>query len=118
MNLRHAVALALVGWYLMVPRVSYDPQIPERDKGYSGWTSCCLKNDGTPDFSKWDNVESYDTAAECEDGRSRLDSAKGSTTEAGRDGAKHDPEGLARASQDAVKKATCLSSDDPRLKEK
>jgi hypothetical protein len=118
MNLRHTAALALVGWYLMVPRVSYDPQIPEHDKGYSGWTSCCLNNDGTPDFSRWDTVKSYDTAAECEDARSRLDSAKGSTTEAGREGAKLDLQGLVRASQDAVMKAMCLSSDDPRLKEK
>jgi hypothetical protein len=43
MNLRHAAALALVGWYLMVPSKK-DPNAPIRDWGHYG---------------------SYDTAKEC-----------------------------------------------------
>ena len=41
MNLRHAAALALVGWYLMVPLSQGDP-IP-----------------------KWDHYGSFDSASEC-----------------------------------------------------
>ena len=44
MNLRHAAALALVGWYLMVPPLS-NPSAP---------------------LSKWNLYRSYDTARECE----------------------------------------------------
>jgi hypothetical protein len=45
MNLRHAAALALVGWYLMMPLMA----TPGPDLGLKYWS-----NDG-----------SFDTAAEC-----------------------------------------------------
>ena len=48
MNRRHAAALALVGWYLMVPPTS----------------------NGTPaiadPLSRWEIKESYDTSVECQ----------------------------------------------------
>lgn len=50
MNLRHATALVLVGWYLMAPPDS------------------CPLLDGVPcsePFSKWATVSSYDTAEAC-----------------------------------------------------
>jgi mono/diheme cytochrome c family protein len=48
MNLRHAAALALVGWYLMVPLNNagqVDPHAP---------------------LSSWHQWSAYDTAAQCE----------------------------------------------------
>jgi hypothetical protein len=52
MNLRHAAALALVGWYLMVPLPGNDP----------------IPNAGVRSFLKWIHLQSFDSAAECEDG--------------------------------------------------
>lgn len=48
MNLRHAAALTLVGWYLMIP--------PPQDFGAPRKTS----------LSQWDQVSAFDTAAACE----------------------------------------------------
>jgi len=52
MKPRHTAALALVGWYLMVPIPGNDP-IP----------------DPVVTFSKWVNIRSFDSAERCEDGR-------------------------------------------------
>jgi hypothetical protein len=112
----HAAALALVGWYLMLPRVSYLPESVE--KGHSAWVTRCLDSKNNPDFSTWETVASYDTAVECEKELSILDPAGGSPTPNGLEGAKRDPKGLATAARAAVRQAKCIASDDPRLKEK
>ena len=57
MNLRHAAALALVGWYLMVPPL--DRQSPDEF------------NADAP-LGHWQTIGSYDTASECEDTAARL----------------------------------------------
>jgi hypothetical protein len=91
-SFRHTVALALVGWYLMVP-----PAI----------------GNGLPDkaapLSKWEIEDSFDTADDC----------------AG-DAHKFHVDGMHRAElktsrQDTIfgiqfMDATCISTDDPRLK--
>jgi hypothetical protein len=55
MNLRHAAAVALVGWYLMVPPLgpngSIDPNAP---------------------LSRWEQYEGHDNAAACEVAHSQL----------------------------------------------
>jgi hypothetical protein len=86
MNPRHAAALALVGWYLMLP--SYDPSVP---------------------ISKWYQAESFDTAAQCrallewEMSEDYAKHAQGTPTEI-------------RKYQRAMKEAKCIATDDPRLK--
>jgi hypothetical protein len=50
MNLRHAAALALVGWYLLVPPILTDQ---------------LLVNIDAP-ISKWEHYQSFDSAQECE----------------------------------------------------
>jgi hypothetical protein len=54
MNPRHAVALALVGWYLMIPPLPQDSS---------------LLADPTPPLSVWYLEQSFDTAKECESAR-------------------------------------------------
>jgi hypothetical protein len=50
MNLRHAAALASMGWYLMVPQAARRiPLLLETDKP----------------LSQWETHESFDTAEEC-----------------------------------------------------
>ncbi len=87
MNLRHAAALALVGWYLMVP------------------PPACLQSQ-TPDLyaslSKWVPVEKYPSARTCSEGL-RDD----------RYMAQH-PRPEAFASKNLAY-GRCIASDDPRL---
>jgi hypothetical protein len=58
MNPRHAAALALVGWYLMIPPLPEDP---------------LLLADPTPPLSVWFLKQSFDTAKECEQVRKTED---------------------------------------------
>ena len=89
MNLRHAAALALVGWYLLVPphgpNGRWDPRAP---------------------LSKWVMDGSYDTAKECDARYHRdLDLALDMKR-------KHlSPPDIF----DEVRAEECIAADDPRL---
>jgi hypothetical protein len=89
MNPRHVAALALVGWYLLMPP----------------WVKYNTFDANAP-LSKWTQNYSYDSAAECERDRSAM-------IEYHHDRPKEKDAGwfvrLYGASQ-------CISTDDPRLK--
>jgi hypothetical protein len=88
MNLRHATAFALVGWYLMTPPAQSHPLFKGDDL------------DTAAPLSKWTLWGSYDSAKECDAGR----------TEQIKTAAPH----LAFE----ILEAECIATDDPRLKEK
>jgi hypothetical protein len=92
MKSRHGAALALVGWYLMVPIPGSDP-IP----------------DPVATFSKWVSIRSFDSAEGCEDARSN-------DIRAGTGGPQ-----LTAYTEQEIKRvlllSQCVASDDPRLKE-
>ena len=100
MKFHHAVALALVGWYLMVPPLVSDPKRPQ------------AVIDGTAPLSDWVVQEVFDTAKECRAAR-----------DAGREEFKRsnwyaDHERLTpldSASLMQKERADCIASDDPRL---
>jgi hypothetical protein len=89
--LRHAAALVLVGWYLMVPpynstRTDVDPTAP---------------------ISKWQNMSSFDTADDCQEiiqGEDKLIEDEDSSL----------PDHLIIVRR--FRFAQCVSTDDPRLK--
>jgi hypothetical protein len=54
MKPRHAAALALVGWYLMMP------------PNTQGWFSKTKNNDEAAPLDQWTIVRSFDTALMCE----------------------------------------------------
>jgi hypothetical protein len=88
----HAAALALVGWYLMVPPQS------------------CKRANVDASFSVWKIYDSYDTAAQCRAARNDLQKLWGVDVLTL-------SEVLKRSSADqAIKFAQCIASDDPRLK--
>jgi hypothetical protein len=113
MNIRHAAALALVGWYLMLP--------PLRDKAVH--TEAPL--------AQWQNYGNFDTAVEClltktamqkeERDPTLRTEMKAKALEQGKlDSKELDQQvafaiTLAIAGSDA---AQCVSTDDPRLKGK
>lgn len=92
-NVRHVAALALVGWYLMVPHRPGDPSEP---------------------IWQWYQANSFDTAEKCNqilawemtDDYTNYEKQEGQNME--------HVKGYQRALQDAK----CISTDDPRLKEK
>jgi hypothetical protein len=102
MNPRHAAALALVGWYLMVP-----PDHPKLDDPIE-WVS-------RAPFRYWQIVQRFDATSACEKRRNEIISD-----------AIHAINADAKANRTAAllsdyaisNNATCVSRDDPRLKEK
>jgi hypothetical protein len=110
MNQRHAAALALVGWYLMAP---FPSALDETRR------------------SHWSMLRAFDSAAGCDEGRDLLQKHAANDLRQ-RFGVAPNKDGILSA----VKKATdtdelndimsmaaglsseCISTDDPRLKEK
>lgn len=96
MTIRHAAALALVGWYLMLPPI--DPRMTEQqaiDARLSEW--------------KIDSV--YDAADDCNAAE------HGAVMKGDRDLPKQKRGSLSWAVAIAMTQAQCVATDDPRLKE-
>ncbi len=111
-NLRHAAALALVGWYLMVPP-PYGPEWYELCRDTAGDQSSPQSHECAEIrlISKWNHVGSYETADECEAARNRLvKNFKYKTP----------PNGVVtpEEAKDSMINSECIATDDPRLKEK
>ncbi len=91
MNLRHAAALALVGWYLMVPPMDLATHKLNPDAR----------------FSAWHNFGSYDHASACSSDREEQLNfwfRKGSLSEG------------ERLTVEGLQYSQCIATDDPRLK--
>lgn len=117
MNLRHAAALALVGWYLIMP-----PVVGVPPKALPDAT-----------FDQWHTMDVFDSIAECKNDMGKLRSFTAKTLQI-------DPKAyqlgsrpsdpveaqkwdkqltvLKSALADAAHHAGCIASDDPRLKGK
>jgi hypothetical protein len=95
MKLRHAAALALVGWYLIVPRYDLDG----------------LVLDHAP-LSTWKIYNQYDSSAQCEEIRQQIWRAAQDAIDEHEKRA--DTEGLSQAT--VALSARCIAADDPRLK--
>jgi hypothetical protein len=106
----HTAALALIGWYLISPPSTYD----SRTQSFA-----LLPN---APISKWKVIDSYDSAGDCNSVRDEIQKAA------------HDPAALAQVNKETAKRgeppldskfalesaheAFCISTDDPRLKER
>jgi hypothetical protein len=94
---RHAAALALVGWYLMMPPVKQDcSQWPDQP--------CSVHVDMTAPLSKWQHRLVFDSAQECQERLATMNSPS--------DGNSSMDNFLAVMNRNAQ----CVASDDPRLK--
>jgi hypothetical protein len=91
MKLRHAAALALVGWYLMAPPLSLGQ--PETNAP----------------LSEWAVTGSLDTAEEC--GTVKTQVVQMAISKFTADSSEHN-----RSLVDEAKASLCISTDDPRLK--
>jgi hypothetical protein len=99
MKPRHAAALALVGWYLMVPPLVGTP--PNQ----------VSVNLGAP-LSEWETYDSYDSAADCHNAALEQLAISEHVS------AHHncDTENTCETLQTQTKLAKCIATDDPRLK--
>jgi hypothetical protein len=101
MKPRHAAALAIVGWYLMVPSVlphaGPAADVPAKD----------LVDLDAP-IGQWTQWESFDSALACQNGRQKLINT---TTKFGA----FDDENVEWSERSIF--AKCIASDDPRLEE-
>jgi hypothetical protein len=95
MRLRHAAALALAGWYLMLPR--YDLNGFVLDKA---------------PLSTWKIFNEYDSSAQCEEIRQQISRAAQDFIDEHEK--RSETEGLSQAM--VVLSARCIAKDDPRLK--
>jgi len=90
MKLRHAATLALgLGWYLMMPPVSQNGDYYADSKAPLG---------------QWTIQSSHDTARKCEKARAKLKDEMSQ------------PHGRIGSVSSFLTMATCVASDDPRLK--
>jgi len=89
MNLRHAAAIALVGWYLMMPLTGRDYPMGNVDAPLTQWVK---------------RPTIYRTKEECEHVRDRQVRLKNAKNR--------------QLTVRFYKQAQCVSADDPRLKEK
>src|SRR5882724_6408228 len=98
MKPRHAAALALVGWYLMIPPLTNRTGPIEREAP----------------LVKWETWTSFDTAAECQ---ARIETLTGAAI--GRLKAQTAAAATPQRIMDLrLLSAQCVANDDPRLKEK
>ncbi|MHB8381862.1 MAG: hypothetical protein ACYDC3_05925 [Candidatus Binataceae bacterium] len=102
MKLRHAAALALVGWYLMLP--------PLKVEGPASNPNTPVEADTGVPLAQWHVIstgEPFETKAECEAYPAHLIKLL------------HDPNkpGAEHALKYWLNKSQCFATDDPRLKE-
>ncbi len=110
MKPRRTAALALVGWYLIVPPIPVDRTGPA-----SKWP---LAN-----YSQWGINETFESSAACEAARNQYYETFQDPTKFAQllaEMAKSDPEGYRNRNDEFARfqadNAVCISADDPRLK--
>jgi hypothetical protein len=97
MKLRHAAALALVGWYFMVP--------PIRVLGPKNDPNTPVEFDAKAPLSEWKIIQGFDAIKDCYDEPAHLEKLL------------HDPNPAINAvSKEWFEKGECIATDDPRLK--
>jgi hypothetical protein len=106
MKLCHGAALALVGWYLMVPPLQRE-------------VCCSLIVSGDPSIqiAKWQTLSVFATRAECE--QSTYKEVRKRTVAAHQLAKAYGlSDRLEREWKEAGSQATCVASNDPRLRDK
>jgi hypothetical protein len=125
MKLRHAAALALVGWYLMVPpRGVESKDISHHLFHDTKEATDALLNktaeigpDPTQPYSDWAIMSSYDTGGQCEQERRKyLEIAANAKEREYRDSQGQPLSDQIKISTKQYEFAVCIATDDPRLK--
>jgi hypothetical protein len=113
MNLRHAAALALAGWYLMIPPAS-DWKRFQAVEEVTGYFAHAGPFYPAP-FEKWKKLGEFYSQANCENARQAIVRRDG-TLITGQQMLLNGS--MPSAKQYQASHTTCIASDDPHLKEK
>ena len=105
MKPRHAAALALVGWFLLIPPV-FSP-MGQHHRSF---------NDLHAPLNKWDIVSRFDSRAGCEKEKEHLRAEAPPRIRFGREHPDQEPNGNVLAVAEAWQLAECIATDDPRLR--
>jgi hypothetical protein len=101
MKLCHAAALALVGWYLMVPPMHACDGCVIGKPNFDACLQTCLNQ--FKERSNWSVRGSYDSAAECSNAKMRMLNLEATV-------------GKDQSIFENILNAECIATDDPRLK--
>jgi hypothetical protein len=107
MTLRHAAALALVGWYLLIPPV-FSP-MGDHPRAF---------NDLNASLNRWDIQASFESDTSCEKEKERIRNEAPLRLKFAHEHPAQDQNGNIVAVAEAWQRAECIASDDARLKEK
>jgi hypothetical protein len=107
MRLRRPAAIALVGWYLMMPPV-FSP-MGEHHRSF---------NDLSAPLNKWDVLAKFDSQDQCKKEKQRLRDEAPARLNFAHQHPEQDPDGNILAVSQAWQLADCVATDDPRLKAK
>lgn len=105
MKLRHATALVLAGWYLLIPPV-YSPQ---------GDHPRAFNDLGAP-LNRWDIWTSFESETACNQAKERVRAEAPARLGFAREHPEQDPNGNIKAVAQAAQLAQCVAADDPRLR--
>jgi len=103
----HALALSLIGWYLLIPPV-FSP-MGEYHHSF---------NDLSAPLNKWDIWARFDSQTSCEKEKQHLRIEAPVRLKFAREHPDQDANGNIVAVSEAWQRADCIASDDPRLKSK
>ncbi|MGD0119685.1 MAG: hypothetical protein ABSD30_16580 [Candidatus Binatus sp.] len=115
MNLRHTAALALVGWYLMVPPASDWKRFQATEEVSSYFAH--LRPFYPAPFEKWKKLGEFYSQVNCESTREFIVRHDGKV-ESRPMPSNASLASIPNAKQYQANQATCIASDDPRLKVK
>jgi hypothetical protein len=105
MKFRHAAALALAGWYLLIPPVFN--AMGEHPRAF---------NDLNAPLSRWDIPASSESNANCEKEKERIRNEAPLRLKFAHEHPEQDQNGNIVTVAEAWQRAECIASDDPRLK--
>ena len=106
MNLRHAAALALVGWYLLIPPVF--SAMGNHPRAF---------NDLNASLNRWDIQASFESDTSCEKEKERIRNEAPLRLKFAHEHPDQDQNGNIVAVAEAWQRAECVATHDPRLKE-
>jgi hypothetical protein len=104
-GLRHAAALVLVGWYLLIPPV-FSP-MGGHPRAF---------NDLNAPINRWDIQGSFNSDASCEKEKARIRKEAPLRLNFAHEHPEQDQNGNIAAVAEAWQRSECVASDDPRLK--
>jgi hypothetical protein len=105
MKICHATALALVGWYLLIPPV-FSP-MGDHPRSF---------NDLNAPLDKWDIWAKFESYKSCEKEKEHLRKEAPLRLKFAHEHPDQDPNGNIVAVAEAWQMAECIATDDPRLK--